>query len=96
MIQTIEQPRMHALKLFGLYIFWNWGILIFFFSLWCVACYLYFDVVTNAVLPPNLQDDLMNTPFTGKVMVVVIAGRKVTLKINRKIQLLKAKYIKGD
>jgi hypothetical protein len=86
----------NSLKLFALFIFWNYGLFVLFFLGFCVACYLYFDAVCLYLLPPEACDTVKDTPTAGKVVFVVIAGRRVAVRMNREVKRLKAKYVKGE
>lgn len=85
-----------SVKLFALFIFWHYGLLLLFFAGFCLACYFYCHEVLSYLLPPEAQDMVRDTPAGGKVVVVVIAGRRVAVRMNREVKRLKAKYIKGE
>jgi len=85
-----------CIKWFVLYIFWHYGLFLIFFTGWAIAMYLYFDAITGATLPPDLQSDIMNTPQAGKAVFIIICGRKVANKCTCHVDRLKKRYIKGN
>lgn len=93
---TFPGKAWNALKLFALWIFWHYGLTILFFAGFCLACYLYLDTVMCYLLSPDLCDQVKDTPAAGKVVVVVLAGRRVAVRMNRRVKVLKAKYVKGE
>lgn len=93
---TFPGKALKAVKLFALFLFWHYGLMILFFAGFCLACYLYLDTVMAYLLSPDLCEQVQHTPAAGKVVVVVVAGRRVAVRMNRRVKVLKAKYVKGD
>lgn len=95
-LSTFPRKAWTSVKLFALWLFWHYGLTILFFAGFCLACYLYLDTVMAYLLSPDLNEQVKHTPTAGKVVVVVVAGRRVAVRMNRRVKVWKAKYIKGE
>ena len=87
---------LYRARLLILFIIWNYGLFTLYYGIWVVGCYFYLHVFTATVMPPSIQHEIECTPEAGKIVVIMLSGRKVTLKVCRCVQRFKARYITGE
>lgn len=90
------RPVLKSIRLVALYILYNYGIFLLAFLVWCFACYLYWDAITSSLLSTEQKHFVDHTPMVTRTVIVVIAGRRVSVKIAQKAKWLQVQMNGGN
>jgi hypothetical protein len=84
---------MKNIKLFTLWVLWNYGLALFFFLSFGVFLFLLWDLLTRD-RALHYQHITFINPYADKYLTIVIGSRYMTLKVQRQFRKIKMKICK--